>query len=80
MCLNEEPRRVRQKSATTPNMIEKVHSIVLDNFQVKVREVEDIMGTSNESVHRILTVDLGMNKYNVRGCRGFSHRSKNRIV
>jgi [histone H3]-lysine36 N-dimethyltransferase SETMAR len=66
MSTNDEPRSGRPKTATAPDMIEKVHRIVLDDRRVKVREIADIVGISNDRVHRILTKELEMKKYSAR--------------
>lgn len=63
---NDEPRSGRPKTATLPDIIEKVHHIVLNDRRVKVRKIADIMGISNDSVHRILTEELEMKKYLAR--------------
>lgn len=58
----DEPRSGRPKTATTEEVIEKVHGIVLADRRVKVREIAEIVGISKDSVHRILTEELGMKK------------------
>src|SRR5687768_12197365 len=43
-------------------MIKKIHGIVLEERRVKVREIADIVGISNERVHNILHEHLAMKK------------------
>lgn len=60
--INDELRSGRPKMATAPDIIEKVHRILLDDRRVKVREIADIGGISNKSVHRILCEELELKK------------------
>ena len=39
--LEDDPREGRSKSATTPEIIEQVHDMVLDDQQMKVREIAE---------------------------------------
>ena len=47
-----------QESATTPEIIEQVHDMVLDDRRMKVREIAETIGISKEGVPRLLTTDL----------------------
>jgi len=49
-CLEDEPREGRPKSATTPEIIEQVHDMVLDDKQMKVCEIAEAIGISKERV------------------------------
>jgi DNA-binding Xre family transcriptional regulator len=51
-----------QKSATTPEIIEQVHDMVLDDRQMKVREITETVGISKEHVGYILHEELDMKK------------------
>ena len=43
-----------QKTATTDENIAKVHQMVLDDRQIKVREIAEVMNMSKEHVCHIL--------------------------
>ena len=58
--LEDDPRTECQKSATTPEIINKVHDIVLEDRRLKVSEIVKPVGISDERVHHILTEELGM--------------------
>lgn len=60
--LEDDPREGRPKTATTPETIEKVHDIVLDDRRVKVSEIAEAVGISEERVRNILHNQLGMRK------------------
>lgn len=60
--LEDDPREGRPKTATTPEIIEKIHVIVMDDRRVKVREIAKIVGISEERVRNILHQELGMRK------------------
>jgi predicted XRE-type DNA-binding protein len=51
-----------QKSATTPEIIEQVHEMVLDDRWMKVREIAETLGISKERVGYILHEELDMKK------------------
>src|SRR4051812_38684009 len=63
---NDEQRSGCPSEVTTPQMIEKLHSIVLEDRRVKVREIADIVGFSNEWVYNILHEHLAMKKLSAR--------------
>jgi histone-lysine N-methyltransferase SETMAR len=42
--LEDDPREGRPKSATTPEIIEEVHGMVLDDRRMKVREFAETIG------------------------------------
>jgi histone-lysine N-methyltransferase SETMAR len=44
--LEDEPREGRPKSAITPEIIEQVHDMVLDDRRMKVREIAETVGIS----------------------------------
>ena len=48
------PSPVRPNKITTPEMINKIHDIVLNNSKVKVREIAEILSISTERVVNIL--------------------------
>jgi len=59
--LKDDPCEGRPKSATTPEIIE-VHHMVLDDRQMKVREIAETIGISKECVGYILHEELDMKK------------------
>jgi transposase len=48
--LEDDPRERRPKSATTPEIIEQVHDMVLDDRRIKVREIAENIGIAKERV------------------------------
>ena len=60
--LEGDPREGRPKSATTPEIIEQVHDMVLDDRRMKVREIAETIGISKEGVGYILHEELDMKK------------------
>jgi histone-lysine N-methyltransferase SETMAR len=51
-----------QKSATTPEIIDQVHDMLLDDWRMKVREIAETVGISKECVGYILHEELDMRK------------------
>lgn len=64
--IEDEPRSGRPKTATTTEIVAKVHDMVLNDRRIKVREIANIMGISNDRVHLILHEELQMKKLSAR--------------
>jgi transposase len=60
--LEGDPREGHPKSATTPDIIEQVHDIVLDDRRMKVRKIAETVGISKERVGYILQEELDTKK------------------
>lgn len=60
--LDDDPREGRPKSATTPEIVKKVHDMILDDRRIKVREIAEAVGISKERVGHILHEELHMKK------------------
>ena len=43
-------------------MVKKIHKMVLDDRQLKVRKLADMVGISKSAVHRMLTENLDLRK------------------
>ena len=59
--LEDDPREGRTKSATTPEIIEQVHDMVLDR-RMEVRGNADTIGISKERIGYILHEELDLKK------------------
>jgi len=57
--LEDDPCKGRPKSATTPEIIAQVHDMVLDDWQMKVREIAETIGISKERVEYIFAWRIG---------------------
>jgi len=60
--LEDDPCEGRPKSATTSEIIEQVHDMVLDDRRMKVREIAETIGISKERVGYTLHEELDMKK------------------
>jgi hypothetical protein len=60
--LEDDPREGRPKSATTPEIIEQVHDVVLDDRRMKIRKHAETIGISKERVGYILHEELDTKK------------------
>jgi histone-lysine N-methyltransferase SETMAR len=60
--LEDDPREGRPKSTTTPEIIEQVHDMVLDDRRMKVREIAETIDISKERVEYILHKELDMKR------------------
>jgi hypothetical protein len=60
--LEDDTREGSPKSAATPEIIEEVHDVVLDDRWMKVHEIAETIGISKECVGYILHEELDMIK------------------
>jgi histone-lysine N-methyltransferase SETMAR len=60
--IHDEPRSGRPKTATTEEIIEYVHDMVIDDKRLTKQEIADTMGISTERVLHILKNELGLRK------------------
>ena len=60
--LEDDPRPGRPVTVATPEMLNKVHDIVMTDRRVTERYIASTVGISQERVHSILTEDLEMRK------------------
>jgi hypothetical protein len=74
MSMRDAERSVRSVEATTPEIVDKIHDMVMDYRRVKVREIASAVGFSSERVHNILHQHLNMRKLSAR------QLTKNEIV
>jgi hypothetical protein len=64
--VEDDPREGCPKSATTPEIIEQVHDMVLNNRQIKVRESAETIGISKTHIGYFLHQELHMKKLRAR--------------
>lgn len=78
----DEPRSGRPVEVTTPEMIDKIHDMVLNDRRIKVREIVEATGVSQGTVFSILHEKLGVKKVSARWVpRLLSEENKrNRVV
>jgi hypothetical protein len=59
-------RSGRPVEATTLEIVDKIHDMVMDDRRVKVQEIASAVGISSERVHNILHQHLNMRKLSAR--------------
>ena len=64
--LEDDPRPERPVTVATPEMVNKVHDIVMTDRRVTERFIASTVGISQGRVHYILTEDLEMRKLSAR--------------
>jgi transposase len=78
--LEDDPREGHPKSATTPEITEQVHDMVLDDRQMKVREIAETIGISKECIGYILHEELDVKKLAQDECCTCSQQIKNALT
>jgi hypothetical protein len=66
MSTSNAERSGRPVEATTPEIVDKIHDMVMDDRRVMVREIASAVGISSERVHNILHQHLNMRKLSAR--------------
>ena len=66
VSLEDDPRSGRPKTASTPEIIAKIHDMILNDRRLKVSEVANAIGISDERAFHIITEELGMKKLSAR--------------
>jgi histone-lysine N-methyltransferase SETMAR len=62
----DEPRSGRPDDASNPEMVERVHQLVLEERRIKVKHIAYLLNISCGTVHHILTDILGLRKLSAR--------------
>ena len=76
----DEQRSGRSVEMNTPEMIEKIHDMVLSDRRIKVREIVEATGILQGTVFSISHEKLGVKKSRQDGCRVCSDGRINAIV
>ncbi|GBP84565.1 Histone-lysine N-methyltransferase SETMAR [Eumeta japonica] len=63
---SDAERSGRPKEVITPEIVDKIHKMIMDDRRMKVRELAHAVGISTEQVHHILHEYLDMRKLSAR--------------
>ena len=63
---SDAERSGRPKETITPEIVDKIHGMILDDRREKVREVAEAVGISTERVHHILHEYFDMKNQSAR--------------
>lgn len=66
MSTADAERSGRPVEVTTPEIIDKIHDMIMEDRRLKVREIAEAIGISNDRVHNILHNHLQMKKLSAR--------------
>ena len=69
--LEDDPRPGRPVTIATPEIVNKIHDIVMTDRRVTERYIASTLGISQERVHSIQTEDLEMTKLLARWYQDF---------
>lgn len=64
--LEDDPRPGRSTEVTTPELVEKVEKIVLEDARLKKKQLAEMVGVSDTTIFKILHEHLGMTKVSAR--------------
>ena len=56
------PRPGRPKTVTTPEIIDQIHELILEDCQISAKSIAEQLGISRERVGSIIHEDLDMRK------------------
>jgi transposase len=63
---NDEPRSGRPKTATTPEIVDKIHDVVLADRQINVHEIAEAVRMSDERIFHISHNEFDLKKVSAR--------------
>ena len=63
----DAPRPGRPKTVTTPEIIDQIHEIILDERRISAKSITENLGISRERVWSIIHEDLDMRKLSAKG-------------
>jgi len=58
----DAPRRGRPKTVTTPEIIDQIHELILEDHRISAKSIAERLGISRERVGSIIHEDLDMRK------------------
>ncbi|CAH2083794.1 unnamed protein product [Euphydryas editha] len=64
--LEDDPRPGTSIEVTTPELIQKVEKLVLDDTRLKKKQLAEMVGVSDTTIFKILHDHLGMTKVSAR--------------
>jgi len=56
----DAPRPVRLKTMTTPDIIDKIHELIMEDRRISVKSIAEQLGISRERVGSVIQEDLDM--------------------
>jgi len=62
----DAPRPGRPKTVTTPEIIEKIHELILEDHRITAKSIAEQLGISREVVGSIIHEDLDMRKLSAK--------------
>ena len=63
----DAPRPGRPKTVTTPEIIDKIHELFLEDGRISAKSIAEQLGISREQVGSIIHEDLDMRKLSAKG-------------
>jgi len=65
----DAPRPGRPKTATTPEIIDQIHELILEDHRISDKSIAEQLGISRERIGSIIHEDLDMRKFSGSGSR-----------
>jgi len=62
----DEPRPGRPKTVTTPEIIDQIHELILEDRRISDKSIDEQLGISRERVRFIIHEDLDMRKLSAK--------------
>ena len=74
---SDAPRPRRHKTVTTPETIDQIHQLILEDRWISAKSIDEQMGISRERVGSIIHENLDMRKVSAKWARNAWTRIKN---
>ena len=62
----DAPRPGRPKTVTTPEIIDQIHELILEDRRISAKSIAEQLGNSHERVGSIIHEDLDMRKFSAK--------------
>jgi len=74
----DAPRPGRHKTVTTPEIIDQIHELILEDFRISAKSIAEQLGISRERVGSIIHEDLDMRKLSAKWVPKYLNADKKR--
>jgi len=63
---SDAPHPARPKTVTTPEIIDQIHKLILEDYRILVKTIAEQLGISRDRVASIIHEDLDMRKLSAK--------------
>jgi len=76
----DAPRPGRHKTVTTPEIIDEIHELILEDRRISAKSIAEKLGISRERVVSIIHEDLDMRKFSAKSVSKCLNADQKRLL